>query len=455
MTSVDSGIPTNDLAAAIQELWRIPTPGPENLQSHPAHNRLRLAMDARCAGVNAFGGYIALSTALRGLGLPCTLGEDRQGLALDVGQAIGELERAIASQTTSRTYMVPLDLADDLPELVFGNARVARLSTAELSSLVERERLARLYNGEVFEAARFSQFQWLVVREEVPNPSESGRRPLPRFEFDPGADPGRIEPHTGKFPLVVETAIFWLALAPWECWAEMPEIDWRGFRAPWVYTINHDLFSNMRRAPSPDTLNWEDHVFEDAHGHICEVERPLILNLAEQAGTGLIEHMLRHSSAMPHFHASELFSTPVVHFFVRAYLADGIDEFLAHMTAVEAALGLPEDHKRKMSTGEKRHDLGATDRLCARIYALLGEKAYADQYKELFEIRSKFLHGRPMGVIPTSDRITARSLARRVVDALVFASQTEPGHQRGYFLDQLLDQGTRVLRSATQARLAH
>ncbi|MDA9506534.1 hypothetical protein XI09_18240 [Bradyrhizobium sp. CCBAU 11386] len=43
---------------------------------------------------------------------------------------------------------------------------------------------------------------------------------------------------------------------------------------------------------------------------------------------------------------SPLFEGPVSHFFVRAFLADGIDEVLAHMTAIEAALGLNSDYKR-------------------------------------------------------------------------------------------------------------
>lgn len=36
---------------------------------------------------------------------------------------------------------------------------------------------------------------------------------------------------------------------------------------------------------------------------------------------------------------SVLFGTPIVHYLVRTFLADGVDEFLAHITTIEAALG--------------------------------------------------------------------------------------------------------------------
>ncbi len=52
--------------------------------------------------------------------------------------------------------------------------------------------------------------------------------------------------------------------------------------------------------------------------------------------------------------ASDLFSTPVVHFLVAAFLAEGIDEFIAHLTALEAALGLRADKARELTMGSAR-----------------------------------------------------------------------------------------------------
>jgi hypothetical protein len=95
-------------------------------------------------------------------------------------------------------------------------------------------------------------------------------------------------------------------------------------------------------------------------------------------------YMDAHWSAVERARSSPLFTTPVEHFLVRAFLSEGIDEFLAHLTTIEAALGLPDDYP------------GGTRRLMARIAAFLGDISAANQYDRLFQIRSCYLHGRRM-----------------------------------------------------------
>lgn len=115
---------------------------------------------------------------------------------------------------------------------------------------------------------------------------------------------------------------------------------------------------------------------------------------------------------------SPLFGAPVRHFFVRAYHAQGIDEFMAHLTAIEAALGLQSDYGRKPK-GDPRSKLRATEIMAQRVSAILGDEAAALEYEELFDLRSAYVHGRPMAPISSVDRFRARRLARRVVLALV------------------------------------
>jgi hypothetical protein len=52
---------------------------------------------------------------------------------------------------------------------------------------------------------------------------------------------------------------------------------------------------------------------------------------------------------------SVLFETPIVHFLVRAFLAEGVDEFLAHITTIEAALGLRADYQKRFRIAPDRH----------------------------------------------------------------------------------------------------
>lgn len=266
------------------------------------------------------------------------------------------------------------------------------------------------------------------------------------FDFDLYEDQGRIVPHRGKYPPVVERALFWLALAPWEEWVERVGFDWRCFDVPWVYTIDHDLFSTMKCPPSSDTLSWEDHIVQGDNGDHIELTRPITIWLTGAAKASLSDHFGSRAVAMNTFEQLQLLQTPVVHFFTRAFLSEGIDEFLAHLLAIEAGLGMQGDHKRKDSKGREVHQRlgGATERMVARLTALL-DGAAGESYKQLFKKRSEFLHGRSMQDIPSRERVLARTLSRRVVDALVLVNQIVPEIDRGQYLDDLLDEGALLI----------
>jgi hypothetical protein len=135
--------------------------------------------------------------------------------------------------------------------------------------------------------------------------------------------------------------------------------------------------------------------------------------------------------------STPLFETPVKHFLVRAALSDGMDQIMAHMTTIEAALGLESDFSKK---GRPKNDqIGATARLTKRVEELLADPQAGEDYKALFETRSAFVHGRAIqGPLPGSVRTIARRLARRVVVALIDASNGPSGQApRADFLNSL------------------
>lgn len=125
------------------------------------------------------------------------------------------------------------------------------------------------------------------------------------------------------------------------------DINWRAFQTPWVYTIDEDLFVRPGHLPSADSLSWARDSYQDRDGEMVEFERPLTYAWAD-AITGL-EPWLNDARwrAIEAALASDLFSTPVVHFLVSAFSAKGIDEFIGHLTALEAALGLRTDRARE------------------------------------------------------------------------------------------------------------
>jgi hypothetical protein len=116
------------MLAAMTDLWRLRSPGPDNILSHPAFVRLRETCRDGYTNAGKKGPNFALSTALRALGLPCHLQKEKAHLALPVEEAAKGLDAALLVTHARRIHLAPLDLAADLPPLAFGPARVCRLA---------------------------------------------------------------------------------------------------------------------------------------------------------------------------------------------------------------------------------------------------------------------------------------------------------------------------------------
>lgn len=260
-------------------------------------------------------------------------------------------------------------------------------------------------------------------------------------------DFGEIDPHLGRFPPAIEAALFFLLLAPWERWSTMPQVDWRGFRLPWIHTVDDDLFVRPSPPPSADSLTLEPWIAQDDGGEDVELERPTALPLDDEARLGLTLFTDSAWRELEAARATSLFETPVAHFLVRAFLADGMDEVMAHMTAIEAAVGLEMDHKKWLRPKPDPHKKvsSATERVAARIAAVLNDRASVQAYKDLFELRSTFVHGRAgLKKVSTAERVMARHLARGVARGLIDVA-LQGARPREYVLSDLLDRGVKYL----------
>ncbi|OYR18182.1 ymd domain protein, partial [Brucella grignonensis] len=74
----------------------------------------------------------------------------------------------------------------------------------------------------------------------------------------------------------------------------------------------------------------------------------------------------------------------MAHFFVRGFRTDGIDEFLGHISTIEAALGLPLDHDPRARRRIGGKNPGATHRVALRISGLLKDVSFGKAYSKLF-----------------------------------------------------------------------
>ncbi|MGX5753746.1 hypothetical protein [Pseudomonas aeruginosa] len=431
------------LVAALQALWDIPPPGPQNLWSSREFVALKeVLVKLYRNGKATFALEVPIGNALRSLGWPCSTPHLPNQPRPDLDQVAAALAHEFQRTTTRRRHLCPLDMADELPTFQFGNAKMGRFTAAELEDLFDAPRLERCYPGIRLDARNLSQFHWLVVEEDVSVRSESGNRQFSLLDLPFGKDLGEVVPHSGRFPAVVERALFFLLLAPWEDWSEMPEVDWRGFRVPWIYSLDDDLCAFPTPPPAPERLSWQPHFQQVAPDEWEESERPAELKTSASAED--VRQAL--DSEWPSFQtpstlASELFSTPVEHFLVRAFLSDGIDEVMAHLIVVEAAFGSESAHKAKQRLPTDSHKEGATRRVAARLSAAIGRPEAAKEYLDLYDMRCTYVHGRPEGrIISTKQRVLARRLAREAANALVGLAQDARQPREEILLD-LLNRG--------------
>jgi len=337
-------------------------------------------------------------------------------------EAALRLHNAFTSTRAQRVHLCPLDLGGEIPELIMGPLEVRRFTPAELLDLVDPLGFERIRPHWNFDARSFSQFTWLKVAEETELAGEPGARTVPSLFLDLGEDYGRIEPHRRRFPEAVENGLFGLLIAPWEDWTEYRDINWRCFTVPWAHTVDHDLFARSERPPPHETLTWVPDIIHLEDGDEIETERPeyyRVNHRISEARSWLTDATWNDVAAALQ---SPLLETPVAHFLVRAFLSEGIDEFLAHLTMIEAAIGLPNDK---------------TPARKARLAALLDDPAAGGTYGRLFQRRSEFVHGRKMTDIPGAERDEARILARRVAAQLVKKAAAGSHETRQTFLEQL------------------
>jgi hypothetical protein len=404
--------PIEAMARALYPLWALS----QRPASELLHDSAFQALERFCetnypSAIARIGRAFALADALRALGIPAGA-EDSVCLT----SAAAALVEALTATRATVRYLCPLNLADTMPTMKFGAARIELFGRDELHDLLDVTRLRRLHPRQQIALSRLCQFHWLVVEDTQPVRSTISARAYPFFE-EMVRDFWTVDPHADKHPSAVNDALFALLLVPWEDLHSDHSGDWRGFNIPWTHTNTDDLFAAPRPLPADDTLSWQPHIFE-CDGEEVEEERPITIDLWESAQADLSALDHHRWDQLQAAQLSNLFSTPIKHFMLRAFFSSGIDEIIAHLTAVEAALGMHADFKGPRPAHIAQRP--AKKRLMMRIEALTGDRSLVADYDDLFELRSGFIHGRAIdGKIPGHERMRARRISRRVTEALV------------------------------------
>lgn len=425
--------------------------GPEPAFSFPTKNvALRKLTEAVCAEYpeavskrlgrrpNTWATEHALLNAMLAFEVPWQSdGEPAQAIA-DI------LDEALRRRDHQVLHLCPLNFADNFPEIEFGACKIKRFEPAELIRLLRFKNLSFVKNAEFEVDVRdLAEFQFLVVEERESLTIPIGERAAPYSYVSYSQDFARIEPYASDFPTYAQLAIFLMLLLPWEDMVEDSDFDWRGFTVRWVHSISDDPFKAPSKPPSRDTLTWETVRYADPDtGESEESDEPGKFELKDSAYQEFSDLDVLLWNQIEATLRTNIQSLPaanplVAHFLVRAFRSEGIDEFLAHMTAIEAALGLSSDYgiggKPPKLPGNPR----ATARVARRVRALTGNASSDTDYANLFELRSQFVHGRVVQHISGEDRIKARRLARIVARDLFNAAAAQPNVSREAFLSRL------------------
>lgn len=351
------------------------------------------------------------------------------------------IHQAYSAQTFKVSHLCPLDRADtdNLPKVEFGPCQMTTLSANSLAELVRLGWLLNFSRNYVFDTKRFSQFSWLVVRETVPtepigkrsDPTRGG--PWPSFYELLNMKLGDIDlisAHRAELPEIVEQAVFVLLLYPWENVVEHAEFDWRPFRIPWIYSVRSDPFADPDPPPSADSLSWVPDIYYGPSGDVeYEVERPEKWELKKghlkDLESFLSQQWKLTAKVCPVTDAKPTAFNPLVrHFMVQAFRAERFDEFLYHIVAIEAALA--------------RRGRGTTEKLKQKIEKLLNDKDSAKRFGCHYDLRSDFVHGRPLGSeLRTGELKELRSLTQNVIRELVSFVAKHPKLDRDRLLDKL------------------
>lgn len=428
--------PPVEITIAVAKLWKRRFPDPQNSYQTSEFLELKEACARHYLVKELFWFTTALWEILKSIGCPMLL-RSRLDVALPSEKAAQLLHTALTSKTDRIVHLCPLDWAENIPRLQFGSNQVGQFTGSELQAFADAPRLARAFPGIEIDWKRLSEFHWLVVEEEVPISVEPGQRTMPDF-YGLHNDLGAIVAHKDHFPKAVEQALMLLLLAPWEEWSVYNEMDWRGFQLPWVFSRHGDLCVRLKTPPQDQDLTWLPKIYTDGYGEQVEIEEPAHFHLEDEAEN--LPNFVSEETweRLERASTTTLFETPVRHFFIRAFHSTGIDEFIAHLTVIEAALGLQSDYRAKSKT-DPRKGIAVTQVMRTRIEKLLGDPKSGSEYEALFDLRSAYVHGRSMDPISSDDRRRARRLSRSVVLALVDVASRQPLNiDREMYLNGLL-----------------
>lgn len=318
-----------------------------------------------------------------------------------VRPAVGEVADALAGGLrTMEDHVVLLALLERVHlakyEMDFGDFQIVRPTTQELESLLSVPVNRIFYPWAATSTNRLTNHWYLQCESCEPRPR------LGWIVFE-GMFSGPVLPVYTEFQLGIERFLKRMVLSPQlGKREEFARNGWLGFSVPFIIVSRDNPFQAPPAAPPISKLLYE---YGEENG-----EQPEIWFRLGAQETERFEAIIRSVNAQLHalspLRDQWTFLDLGLSYLVKGYFADGLEQLLWHIVAIEALLG------------EK--GTGVTKRLSSRIGKMCSHGATevertSRSFSELYDLRCSLVHGRPFGGQVHGVHLwNARELARAV-----------------------------------------
>lgn len=342
----------------------------------------------------------SLQTALRNF-LQWNSAPWHKGECPNADETAQRLHGAFLSSQINRTFFVPLDrllLLDKslrpcqrIKNVRFGSNEVALLTHAELSQRIPQDGLKRFGDRYKFPIDNLDDRYWIIVKVRE-NAGAIWERHLFRFMYEPTGEYGKIPMFEPTYPMEVEKALFVLLLS---FLRDSDNITQDPFLVPWIYSFTDDPFSKPNIAPDPSALSWS--IVGDPGQEFQVPDQSNTIELTEGKRESLHQRWRKLQTILANKEsASTNFHPLTLHFFIKAFADEGIDEIISTISCIEATLQLPNDRNPKKKKLMKRYKVLVKDNDCNRWL----DRAY--------RLRNNYLHS----VEDPGTKITLRDLGK-------------------------------------------
>ena len=315
-------------------------------------------------------------------------------------------ETAFLRRHVQTTYLAPVEFVDfpkAKPELKFSDFQIRRLERNELEAIVGNEVNRVFYPYATIDTGALQGYWFIVATSHEDAPR------LGRIVVDLSAI-GRVSREYSRLPSAVERVLARLVLFDWVVEPEddhCPYGSQFGFNIPFVIRVTDDPLSGPRGAPDCSKLATTPQI--DPYTEE-EYETPIVFFELSESHVVSFEECTRRADDCLRQLETDTARWPFLKVatgnLIKAFFADGLEELLWHITALEALLG------------ERRQGLAAS--LARRVSAILGttEKERKDlrkRFNDLYDLRCALVHGNELkDDVQWHQLFEARTIARRV-----------------------------------------